>query len=288
MSLVPFSNQLDDFASGRPDDFDGSVTDYYLYPYKGKESESGKYYLFLNLSFEPDSDSGFDPFEEQYFMGNLFSAAPSRDNKKPSGGTEEFYRELGNGTESIPEGKEESYRGKYLLGKPGKGTSYEMICNKMRDLGFDFTGTKAGDLSFLLMKGHFNRLPQDNLPASAKKEQRERRVLVPTDLAKGSAKAKSSSKPAAASNDADDNESTSDDIGERVKAIILEALEAESPLPITSFNALVKKKFSDTVERTEAMSWIADRDPKNKKRRVNFIDIPGTIYDMEEDTIELG
>src|SRR5688572_24245709 len=167
----------DDFASGRPDDFDGVITAGVVKAWRWPNSTSGKYQLFASFTIQPDDGQ---EFEENYQAGWLNQGIPSPDGKVPAGGiTYDEYVKLGNGEIEIEEGDEEKYQGQYVLGDFAKQSSFEQFVSAMRECGFNQWQNRADQ--FVGIRAHFVRLPQTSRPKSksdSDSAKREFTVLV--------------------------------------------------------------------------------------------------------------
>jgi hypothetical protein len=94
----PAAMSPDEFASGRPDKFVGTIMGIYLYPYKGKQSKDNKYHAYGAVVIQPEEDSGYSLFTEALYGANYLNRViPSKDGNTPAGGTIQDYLALAQG-----------------------------------------------------------------------------------------------------------------------------------------------------------------------------------------------
>lgn len=286
----PAAMDPDSFSTGRPDGFVGTILGTYAYPYKGKSSTDGKYYLNIGWVIQPDPDSGFDLFTESYSAGFLNQAVPSKDNKVPAGGSDEDYIALSNGksdgldTPAIDDSgmviPKHDNVGEYVLGAISRGRSWEQAVRALIDSDTkklaDFS--TPGYLGFANgLRCRFDRVPQEG--AGKKKEgEKEYKVLVPTEvLGKGDVKASAGAGVTSASTSgAKTSANGSGDLSERIKTEVLAALgkAKDNKLKKGNLLAVVPKAF-EKAEKGDVMAWLGEDD--------NLADIPGTMYDLASD-----
>lgn len=166
----------DEFSSGRPTGFVGTITKVRYAPYVPSTSKTGKHWLSGYVSIEPDEDSSYQPFIEKYQAGFLNSSAASndgpeieRDERQPAGGWP-FLLALSKGEEAIPEGEEENYEGVYVVGQPlNRNTDWAQFLRSLRDCNYEFTSANVDSLEGL--KCRFDLLDPvnfDNSPRHGK------------------------------------------------------------------------------------------------------------------------
>lgn len=149
----------DEFSSGRPTGFVGTITKVRYAPYVPPTSKTGKHWLSGYVSIEPDEDSSYQPFIEKYQAGFLNSSAASndgpeieRDERQPAGGWP-FLLALSKGEEAIPEGEEENYEGVYVVGQPlNRNTDWAQFLRSLRDCGYEFTSANVDSLQGLKVR----------------------------------------------------------------------------------------------------------------------------------------
>lgn len=286
-TLIVGSFAPDSFVSGRPDKIVATITGGYLFPFKFK---SGKHMLFAHLEFEPDPDSGQDPFYQNYQAGFLSSAVPGTDPTTPAGGDFEFYKALGNGTASIPEGEEDDYRGTYLLRTPSGGmaqkTDFKQFIDSLATCGFQGWGPSIECMFGLKVYLHLadqvnagDRKPNDD--GTPKKNYQ---VLIVGDILEDPTKGKTNGKAGAAkgatSNTAAKKSSTStpaaDETGEdkfrtRVESLVSAELATTSPQATQMVFKKVLAKLTDANEKRDGLALL-----KNSEW-LNAIERPWTV-----------
>lgn len=288
---APASMNPDDFSTGRPDKFIGTPRKVVAYPYKGRNSKDGKWYLNIGVYIEPEEGSGYEPFWEPYSGGFLNSGWPSKDNKTTAGATVEEYTALSNG-KGEPEKPcqdekgnilvDSPYVGEYVLGSLVKGRTWEQFGTALKDSDtkgvVDFS--RPGYLGFAVgIKCRFDRVPQ--------KGDKEFKTLVPTEIISASG-AGEGKKPQGASTGG--ATSSTKDFEAAVKAEIVSFLKtqdggkAKKGVLVSKVSNLMKEKGFD---KASVMAWIGDADPEDKTLAVNLLDIAGTVFDADTQTLEL-
>ena len=316
--FTPAPMDPDEFSSGRPDAFIGTILGTYAFPYKGKNSSDGKFYLNCGWLIQPDPDSGFDLFTESYNAGFLNQAVPSKDNASPAGASDDDYIALSNGKYGGGDPLEKPvmdehynvipsspYVGEYVLGKLSKGRSWEQAVLAMRDADTkglaDFS--KPGFLGFGNgLRCRFDRVPQTSsgkAPAAPKEGQREFKVLVPTEVlgrveagaGANAGKGKSAGGAGtAASAPAGGAGGGGSDFDTAIKAAILTflATQPEGKALVGTISTKVSSEMKKAgFDKVESMGWILETRTPTDTFKVHLADIDGTSYDPEAQTLEL-
>lgn len=281
----------EEFSTGRPDKFNGTQVGVYAYPYKGKQSKDGKYWLFIGLLIQPDEDSGYETFFEPYFGGNLSHAVPSKDGISPAGGDDDDFLMLASGKykgdgldrpcvdkNGMIEITHENV-GEYLLldGTLSKG-GWEQAFLALTELDTknEFDHSKPGYLGFSNgFRFRYDRVPDTRDKDKTSKEgEDERKILVPTKLlGKSETGAKSSAKKSTTKEASSGTNGTSDDLSDRVKVAIFEYLtETGEKEKKGKVQVEVGKKF-DTKERAKVYGLF--------KTDEFLLDIPGVVVDVD-------
>lgn len=308
--FAPAPMDPDEFSTGRPDAFIGTILGTYAFPYKGKNSSDGKYYLNIGFVIQPDPSSGFDLFTEAYNAGFLNQCVPSKDGVSPAGASDDDYTALSNGKGDLEKPVMDDayqlipsapYVGEYALGKLSKGRSWEQVVMALRDSDTKSLVdlSKPGFLGFANgLRCRFDRVPQmSNGKASAPKEgQREFKVLVPTevlgraDAGKANSAASASSAPSTMSTSASSPAPSGGDMETAIKAAIVTFLSTQpdnKALVGTLVSKVSTQMKAQGYPKADVMAWIGDRSPKDQKIPVNLVDIDGTSFDPETQMLEL-
>lgn len=299
----------DEFSTGRPDKFIGTILGTYAYPYKGRNSTDGKYYLTVGWVIQPDEDTGYSLFCEPYSGGFLNQAFPSKDNKTPAGASFDEYLVLSNGAYTVPDPLEKPvldergipipdspFVGEYVLGQLSKGRSWEQAAIALRDSDtksqVDFS--KPGYLGFANgFRCRFDRVPQSGgakSNANKKDGDKEYKVLVPTEIVGvGKGASASTGKAAGAADPSKANGSANGDLASAATAEILNYLKANGGKAakgtlISEVSKVLKKQG---YNKADAMAWIGDVKSDKPQIPVNLVDIDGTSFDTETQTLEL-
>lgn len=272
----------DEFATGFPDKFNGVIDLILSYPYVGKQSATGKHFLWVGVRMTPDEDSGYEEFTEKYFAGYLNKGVPSKDDETPAGGDDQFYIALSKGEESLDKPcigddghviKDHPNVGRYIIGQPDKKLNWHQFLVALREADekglIDWNLPQYDLARFQGLKCRFDRVPQEDSGRGPKKEgDKSFLVLVPTTVygfektAKGTGASASSSKKATT---AQKEESSDSSLGDRIVPEILKALGAAKGNKLLKGELMAKvAKAFDKSERGEAYGWF-DNDEHLKK-----------------------
>lgn len=282
-------------SAGLADDFNGLVTKARLVPWNYGGSID-HYILAVAVTIKPDEDSGFDEFTQYYSAGELDFFAPSMDGENPvdidswSGNDEDI----------------EEVEGVYAL-KVGQraqlnnNSNYAHLLGALVDAGVD-QDTMTTDIRWMEgIYGHWNRVPQKKRsgiqvqPAADGKEQRERTLLVLTELleaptekasAKAGKKTTTAAKPAAAKKGAAAKAETNGggDIDSKLEEAIVAALseleEGES-LTRKQVNQIALKNFTGK-EKALAVSRAGEEDFYENAEQLVYDDEDGSVSLVSE------
>lgn len=298
----PASMNPDDFSSGRPDAFIGTIIGTYGYPHRSFNKTEGAYYLNIGWLIKPDDDSGFDTFFETYSGGYLNAGVPSKDGKTPAGNSDEEYISLSAGRGELDTPctdqtgmiiPDHDNVGEYILGSLAKKRSWEQAVETLVDSDtkklVDFS--TPGYLGFANgLRCRFDRVPQKGEDDKKTKKEGERTytVLVPTSILErvstANAKKAGVSTPPSSGKSANGAESSSTsssegDLVAEIKSAILEVLNEKGPQKRGTLMSLVPKKF-DKGQKGTVMAWLGEDE--------NLGDIEGTVYDMDSKELSLG
>jgi len=219
LGAVASMNPDNMLAGGLMDDFDGTIVKARLVPwdYNGNIDHD---VLAVALTIQPDNDN---EFVQHYSCGELDNFMPSMDGE----------------TAVDPAGEGEALEGIYAL-KVGKkdqlnnNTNWAHFLKALIDAQFDVTKITAA-VSFVEgVYGHFNRIPQKkrsgivvNTTAKDGKTARANDILVVTELKDAPAATKTAKKTETKATKAAPAKAApaDDDLGDKVTAIIVEAIE---------------------------------------------------------------
>lgn len=177
------SLSIDDMvASGLIDDFDGEITKARFFAWSSEKHDRGPS-LAVKLTIKPEDE---EEIEQLYSAGAISNFAPSMDGDEPI----DVDDPEAEGVYAIPVGKQVAL---------GNSTNFYHFLQCLRDSGFP-KEKESADIRFLEgVTAHFNRIPQkkrSGIVASGDSEQRQKTILVVTELkaVKAKAAAKSAGK----------------------------------------------------------------------------------------------
>lgn len=289
-------------AGGLADDFDGRAFNFRAVPWD-YDGTIDHHVLAVAVDYEPDADSGLDPFTQMYSAGDLGAFVPV--GEKPDG--TKYFIDLDNWSKGDDGGC-------FIGNAPGTSKTMSTSSNwaqylqSLKDSGYP---DKHVDLRKYDVRGHFNRVPQKDrkgLEKPAGGSGRQPTILVMTELDKkgtatggtgasgkktGNGGAKPTSKPADATTPTTAPAATSasdTDLDTTVTTLIIAALNKRGVdtegvgkvIPVASLSgALVathgpKTASKDVRERA--------KDPEFLKQAEGFFydEDEGYVYLLEE------
>jgi hypothetical protein len=291
------------FSSGRPSHFRGSITGSKWSIYRGEGKE--KYWLYRIVTFAPEDQ---DPFDEQYFVGNLALAIPSKDGEKPPPAMIQKFMDMAAGKDEISENELPKYEGRYLVPKLNKQnqpyalnkrSSWAQFCNKLRDAGVDVKAFTSTDAELIVgLFGEFSRVPQDQADSGPKKttdkkgdeKKEEFMVLVPVEIDK--AKAGGSAATSTKANASESVATTTPAAGassfkKTVRNIILEILGDAPGNKIKKSALYARVPKAGGFDKEQKSQWDDFFGGTEENENINLEDVPGTLWDPKEKTLEL-
>lgn len=273
-------------SGGLPTDFDGTVTEVRLCPWDyGKQDQ--EHVLAVRVTIQPDEgqdiagiDEG-DPVVQHYSCGKLEDFVPSQDGENPVDLEAEDITDM-EGYYALPVGKKEALN---------KNTNWAHFVQAAIDAGFDIDKIDADVRCFEGTHGHFNRIPQKQRPgvnqgvAAEGQQQRQREILVLTEVHEDKPKAKVGAKAAAAkkatpkAEEAEEAPATngSGELNDRVTAAVLEVLgENDGTVAKSDLGKLVAKKLAP-ADKAKGLKLLNDN---------AFLESAESfVYDADEGTV---
>lgn len=261
----------EEFASGLPDNFVGTIKRSRYKPWHFPKSTTNKYMLFAGWTIEPDEDSGYKPFTENYRAGFLNSTWPTNDGIEPAGANREAYALLATGQESIAEEDLAEFEGVYAMGQnPGKNTEWAQCLRALLLCGYELTGVNLDQFEGLRCR--FNRVTSENQPPETEGQpKREFKVLVPTEIVedtrqKSAKKTTTTVKPSAAKSTASSTAkptakpataATSDGFDEEVASAALSVVAERGSIRKGDLLLAVRNSFTDKEQGKLALQTMA-------------------------------
>lgn len=226
------SLSIDDMVqSGLIDDFDGEIVKARFFKWNSEKHDKGPS-LAVRLTIKPEDE---DEKTELISAGSIANFAPSMDGDEPV----DLDDDEAEGVYAVPVGKQSNL---------GNGTNFAHFMQCLRDSGFP-KEKESADIRFLEgITAHFNRIPQkkrSGIVASGDDQQRQKTILVVTEL-KG-VKVKSAAKSTAKASTKSDSKAngSGDDLDARLAELISSNIP-EDGLNKAGVLQLVMKQYKGT------------------------------------------
>lgn len=233
----PKPSKMTAFSSGKPDNFDGTITGAVLAPWKYPNAKWTSCYALLEIT--PDEDSDLEKFVEPYDFANLPFTLPSNDGETPTI-DKDFARSLAAGDDALGEGEHEQYQGTDYVGSgPTQNKQWYVFVKSLEKLGWALADQPNSIDGYIGLRAHFDRLaPTADVQKpkkSADPTKEPFKILQCTEIyskpgEKGSSKGKSSSSSSTTSAGKATTKvngsasASSSDLESRVRDVLVEAL----------------------------------------------------------------
>ena len=236
-------------SAGLADDFDGEITKARFVPWNYAGSRES-YSLAAAITIQPDEESGFEEFTQYYSAGNLEHFVPSVDGSEPvdlEGWDEEDLEDV-EGIYAYQVGRREQL---------SNSSNFADFVSKLVAAGYD--ANIEANIDFLEgVSGHFNRVPQRKRSGivSTDSEDRQKTILVLTEVAevKAASKSKSKARGKAATNSAGE---LSEDVS---TAIVAAISDADGELPKRKLAGVIIKAFKGSKSKSQAVKMASNTD----------------------------
>ncbi len=235
-------------SAGLADDFDGEITKARFVPWNYGNTRD-TYVLAAAVTIQPDEESGFDEFVQYYSAGDLELFVPSVDGSEAvdlEGWDEEDLEDV-EGIYAYQVGRREQL---------SNSSNFADFISKLVAAGF--SANIEANIDFLEgISGHFNRVPQRKRSGivSTDSEDRQKTILVLTEIAE----TKAASKPKGRGKAKGKAASGSDDLTDEVSEAIVAAIsDAGGELPKRKLAGVIIKAFKGSKSKSAAVKMASD------------------------------